>query len=391
MRENAKLSDSRQPAQNEEVIYHPHHIEVVGNILRQDILDACEKFESELATGSKEHLRTLHLEAKRHNATSKSETILSLFNKHRKHFRNGFEIDPTKIKPVLKFVERGLWADLFRIARSFWSLPYNKGYGRRLRFVVYDEYHEAVIGILGLQSPPADLSSRDNLFEYPKNRKLELVNSTMDAYTVGAIPPYSNLLAGKLCAGLISSDTIRRAYWRAYAGKMAEMSNQGVQQPLVAVTTTSAFGRSSMYNRVKFKDRLLAEPIGYTLGYGTLHLEHLYDRIREYLLMCGKFKQGGFGNGPKVRWQNITNTLTNLQISSELLRHGVKREVFLFRLVNNLEEGMTGGSFGAPIAMEELEFAQYWKERWALPRAQRFPSWNSGDSVDLLRQKLIDS
>lgn len=360
--------------------------------LRAQILEACSRFEISTNLNDKDYLRSLHLFAKKQALGLDQETLQKLFQKYQGKFRNGKEIDPSKISPSLHFVEsKSEDSEVFQLVRAMWSMPYNKGYGRRLRFIVYDDYHEAVIGIIGLQSPPADLSSRDSLFSYPKGKKLDFVNSTMDAYTVGAIPPYSNLLGGKLCAGLISTDAIRQAYWRKYAGEKTWMKDQPIGQPLVAVTTTGAFGRSSMYNRVRYKNRLLAEPIGYTLGYGTLHLEHLYTSICDFLKSSESHKVGGFGNGPKVRWQNIANALTALNLPSTLLKHGVRREVFMFRFVENLENGMAGGNFGNPIPLSVDEYSQYWKERWAWPRATRFPDWNTENDIEKLQSSLFNN
>lgn len=358
-------------------------------LLRDKILDACACFESSIATQDKNYLRNLHVFAKQQSKNFDPSSLLKLFEKHRNSFKNGSEIDPNKISPSLHFVENNNDSELFKLVRNMWSMPYNKGYGRRLRFIVYDDYHEGVIGIIGLQSPPADLTSRDSLFSYPKGKKLDLVNSTMDAYTIGAIPPYSNILGGKLCAGLIATDAIRQAYWRKYASKKTWMDGKAIAQPLVAVTTTGAFGRSSMYNRVRYKDRLLAEPIGYTRGFGTLHLEHLYDDICDFLKMSENYKMGGFGNGPKVRWQNIANALQALNLSAQLLNHGVQREVFLFRFVNNLESGMAGGDFGNPISLSVDDYSLFWKERWACPRAARYPNWKSQDDREKLKSTLI--
>lgn len=349
---------------------------------------ACEGFGKSLREDDKDFVRGLHVQAKQQNPGYSPEAARALFAKHRKHFREGCDIDPAKIKPVLHLAAEDDWADLFYVTRSMWSMPYTKGYGRRLRFVVYDEHHESVIGVIGLQSPPADLGARDELFSFPSDRKLELVNCTMDAFAVGAVPPYSYLLGGKLCAGLVASDAVRQAYWRQYAGKKSQMLARGVQQPLAAITTTSAFGRSSQYNRLKFKNRVLAEPIGYTLGYGTMHLEHLYDRMCTHLKVVGKFTEGGFGNGPKVRWQNITRTLSDVGLPKSLLRHGVKREVFIYRLVDELAAGMAGNGFGAPYLLSTSEFSEFWKARWAIPRADRFPNWNKGQDTELLAAKV---
>ncbi|BEP62333.1 hypothetical protein GmRootV213_28870 [Variovorax sp. V213] len=343
-----------------------------------------------MANQDKDYVRALHGQAKHMEPGVDARRVKRLFAKHRRSFRLGTDINPANIKPVLRLAtDDNEWSEMFMVVRALWSMPYNKGYGRRLRFVVWDDHHGAVIGIIGLQSPPADLSCRDQLFAYPEKLKLNSVNCTMDAYAVGAVPPYSFLLGGKLCAGMIATDPVRQAYWRQYAAKRTVMLDQDIRQPLAAVTTTSAFGRSSMYNRLRHGDRVLAEPIGYTLGYGTLHLEHLYGQIRAFLEMTGDYNHGGFGAGPKVRWQNITNVLQKLGLSGSLLQHGVKREVFLFRLVDDLETGMAGGGFGKPLRLAPKDFGSYWRERWAQPRAERFPAWNQGNAVELIEQTLM--
>ncbi len=368
-----------QPATAEAVVVaHPHQIELAATSLREQIVAACIAMDKAVATGDKDQLRAMHIGAKQ--LTQQREKANALFRRHLNHFKLGAQIDPAKIDPVLMPAQTiGLWSELFFVTRSMWSMPYNKGYGRRLRYVVYDQHHESVIGIIGLQSPPADLGVRDALFASPAESKLALVNATMDAYAVGAVPPYSFLLGGKLCAGMISTDTIRQGYWRQYAGKQTEMNNAKISQPLVGVTTTSAFGRSSQYNRLKYRERLLAEPIGYTQGFGMLHLEHTYDQACDYLRMVGKFTDAGYGNGPKVRWQNMTKALLGVGLTSSMLKHGVLREVFLYRFVDDFDKGMKGGTFGTPLNLPEADFAAYWRERWAVPRAARFPTWNQGD------------
>ena len=356
--------------------------EAERNLLKSNITDAYNRFREAVNAGNKDYVRQLHLLSKDFVSSDHYSNIWYLFNKHFDKFINGREIDPKKIKPSLRLVEaKTAWEEIFKVVRHTWSIPYSKGYGRRMRFVVYDDYHEAVIGIIGFQSPPADLACRDSLFSYPAKQKLSFVNRTMDVYTIGAIPPYSHLLGGKLVAGLVASNEVRQAYWRLYAGKRTVMQNEMIEQPLVAATTTSAFGRSSIYNRLKFKNRLLAEPIGYTKGYGTIHLEHVYPDIVKMLRgESGNFVTGGYGNGPKIRWQHFTRALQMLGLPSNYFEHGLKREAFLFRFVEDLEEGMAGGSFGKPIQLSVSNYADFWKERWALPRAERIDSWKEFNS-----------
>ncbi|PKM43769.1 MAG: hypothetical protein CVV05_12965 [Gammaproteobacteria bacterium HGW-Gammaproteobacteria-1] len=376
-----KLSIGQNASGKTELVPVPRVSDTEKEQLKCRIEDAYSRFRDAVDTGDKDYIREMHLLSKSFVFSEKHSDIWSQFRKHRAKFANGTDIDPQKIRPALRLVEaKSDWEAIFRIVRHTWSIPYSKGYGRRMRFVVYDEYHNAVIGIIGFQSPPADLACRDKLFNYPLKEKLNLVNRTMDVYTIGAIPPYSELLGGKLVAGLVASDEVRQAYWRLYAGKRTVMQNECIEQPLVGATTTSAFGRSSIYNRLRFNERILAEPIGYTKGFGTIHLEHVYPDVVKLLKgECEGFVTGGYGNGPKIRWQHFTRALQLLGLPFSYFEHGLRRETFLFKFVENIEHGMSGGDFGKTINMSVKEYAEYWKERWALPRSERIDTWRGFD------------
>lgn len=381
-KENAKLIDVEALSSEEKLL------------LKARIVDLHDDFRKAIKVGEKEFIRSLHINSKDFVSSNQYAEVWRLYQKHSDKFISGSQLDPTKIKPSLKFVESGsIWADLFKIVRHTWSIPYSKGYGRRMRFVVYDEYHKAVIGILGFQSPPADLACREALFNYPDKEKLSMVNRTMDVFTIGAIPPYSNILGGKLVAGLVSCDEIRQAYWRLYAGKRTVMDDKAIDQPLVGVTTTSVYGRSSIYNRLKYKDRLLAEPIGYTKGYGTIHLEQVYPDILKLLRSeQANFVSGGFGTGPKIRWQHYARAFSLLGLSSNYFEHGLQREVFLFRFVEDLESGMSSGNFGKTINLSVSDYSDFWKHRWAIPRSERTEEWKSFEiksyMANALQQKI---
>jgi hypothetical protein len=357
--------------------------------LREDILSAWEACRAAVQTEDKGTFRELHLEAKLADRGVCYERLLADLRKYRSFFPSPTRIEPDLIDPILVPVrERTQEERLFKVVRGFWSMPYSKGYGRRLRFLVVDRHHEAVVGIIGLQSPSADLACRDDYLGVPKEQKLRVVNNTLDAYTIGATPAYAPLLAGKLVAGMLHAPVIRQEYWRAYGNKRTTQLGLRVPQPLLAITTASAFGRSSIYNRLRWDGRELAKPLGYTKGFGTLHLESLYPKITAWLEQRGRCVPAGFGNGPKVRWQNIMRALVDLKITRDCLEHGLRREVFIFELVSNLQAACSQGDTPKPLPFDVTEWSNHWKERWCIPRAQRNPQWYEFDSYGLLESSL---
>jgi len=327
----------------------------------------------------KETLRELHDPARQIELKRRQEWLRKNLPRYLSFFADGKEIEPEQIKPSLVEVNKKRQHELFRVARLTWSLPYSKGFGRRLRFLVMDEHNGKLIGILALQSPPLSFPARDSLFDYPKGRKVEFVNQTMDIHTLGALPPYSHLLGGKLVAMAAVSNEVREAYRRKYQGRVTEMEGRVLPAHLVALTTTSAFGRSSLYNR-----------IGYTEGYGSFHLMHLYPMFREYLEEQGISTRGGFGTGPRRKWQTMVRALERLGFSAGLLKHGVKREAFLFPLVRNLKDYMEGRAdepvyFDRPFA----KLTRYWRERWLLGRAERVDGWREWRSEEIEKMLIL--
>lgn len=358
--------------------------------LRNGILAQAEYLVSRL-DHSKGVSRAVHGPAVRIEVERQQRWIRDAYPKYCKYFSNGNQVDPARINPILVEVNEQWQSDLFRLARLTWSLPYTKGYGRRLRFLLLDASNDKLIGILGLQSPPLDFPARDRLFNYPKGRKVELVNQTMDIYSLGAVPPYGRLLGGKLIALAAVSCEVCASYERKYAGRITEIDKRTLPARLVALTTTSAFGRSSLYNRLTFDGELVAHPIGYTQGYGSFHLAALYPRMREFLKSRGISTHGGFGVGPRIVWQTYVRALGRLGLSQDLLKHGIKREVYLFPLIRNLEEWMEGRADEPVHRIHSFDnLAAWWRERWLLPRAQRVDGWSNWDRGEIERMLFLE-
>jgi len=365
---------------------------IAADELKAKLLDQISITRENISNGAKEAYRAIHIPAVQKELLLRQKWIKANFPKYAKYFANGNDLNPSNIRPILVEVNDDKLSDLFRLGRLTWSLPFTKGYGRRLRFIILDATIEKVIGIVGLQSPPLDFPVRDKQFSYPLGRKVELVNQTMDIFTLGALPPYNKLLAGKLVALAAASNEVRESYFRKYRGRVTEISQQILPSGLVALTTTSAFGRSSLYNRLTFRDRKIAISIGYTNGYGSFHLLPVYDLVCEFLEQEGVSTRGGFGVGPRIVWQTYERAFKLLGLHGDLLKHGIKREAFIFPLISNLNEFMNGKA-ETPVYYQQSfsDLAAWWHQRWLIPRAQNVDGWHEWDKEQIKNMLILDN
>ena len=363
----------------------------------------------EIAGSDKDVIRAIH-SSQRQERLSSSEQFLSqraptLF----KYFASGREVDPEAIEPVLERVHAGSWqAELFRLASLTWSIPVSNGYGRRLRYLVWDGHNEKLIGLIAIGDPVFNLAVRDKLIGWDAHGRGERLVNIMDAYVLGALPPYNMLLGGKMVACLVRSREFYDAFAVSYGGTMGIISGKEKKAHLLAVTTSSSMGRSSVYNRLKLDERPYFESIGYTCGWGHFHIpDSLFLELREYLRTIDHpyADQHQFGQGPNWRLRTTRAALTALGgFRNDLLRHGIKREVFYCRLADNATRLLRTGK-GRPDLSSLLSarrVAELAMERWIVPRSRRRPefrTWTSDEMLHLLtnrarttqvRQEILD-
>ena len=340
----------------------------------------------------KEIVRTLHRAQREERLRTNREFIAAKAEKLLGHFASGREIDATRITPILERVSAGTWqGDLFRLASLTWSVPVSNGFGRRMRYLVWDEHNGKLIGLIAIGDPVFNLAVRDRLIDWDTHdRSARLVN-VMDAYVLGAIPPYNALLGGKLVACLLRSRDLYDDFAQTYGGSTGIISKEEKKARLLAVTTSSSMGRSSVYNRLKLGGQQYLKSIGYTGGWGHFHIpDRLFAELRDYLRDIDHTyaDQHRFGQGPNWRLRTTRAALSALGFKEDMLRHGIQREVFICELAKNAAKILRTGK-GKPDVGDLLtakEISELALERWMVPRAARMPEfkdWNSGDLVDL--------
>src|SRR6201999_4406837 len=118
-----------------------------------------------------------------------------------------------------------------------------------LRFLVMDESNAKLIGLIGLGDPVFAMRARDEWIGWDSEAKRKNLWHLMDAYVLGAVPPYSNLICGKLVAMLALSNEVRAAFRLRYADTSSIIQRTKRPAYSTMLSTTSALGRSSVYNR----------------------------------------------------------------------------------------------------------------------------------------------
>ncbi|MGC8979697.1 Druantia anti-phage system protein DruA [Caldisericum sp.] len=330
---------------------------------------------------SKTIYRRLQQKARLEQLYLHKKFLVDSIKKVKNYCRDGSEIIPEDISLELREVQSGSFEEiLFRWWNLiWWSIPFQRPYGRQMRFLLWDTTHNAPFGLICLQSPVLKMSVRDNYLDIPKDELDIWVNMSMQAHRVGALPPYNEILGGKMVALSLTCNEIREAYRRKYENYISIIKGRRLKPELLFITTTSAFGKSSLYNRLKYNGEIAAVSLGYTQGSGTFHIpEELYQEILWFLSKKGVDITRGYGHGSSRKLKLISLGLKYLGLS-KFEYHGIKREFYLFPLVKNLKEIIHDGEKPIWVDRPFEKLVDYWKERWAIPRAERMPEWKKFD------------
>ena len=357
---------------------------------------------------SKEAIRHIH---RFHREAAQRRIRRALGNKIERFLEeiaNGDEVEPENIQPELIDVRAGrLTGDLFRFAALLWSIPVSQGYGRRLRYLVRDRTNGKLIGIFALGDPVFNLRARDEWIGWNHEDRRERLVHLMDAYVVGAVPPYADLLGGKLVTSLIASKEVANRFEERYGNTTGLISRKQKQSRLALVTVTSALGRSSMYNRLKLTANARSQnretviellQLGSTMGYGHFQItDDLFSQLRNVLQEDGhKYAHGHqFGDGPNWRIRVVRKGLESLGLNAnEILKHGIRREVYAMPIARNSRRFLSGGD-EEPIFnhLTVDEIAALARNRWIVPRSKRRPRYQQfrrEQLRDVLRPETMD-
>jgi len=336
---------------------------------------------------NKNAIKQIHDISKLEQIELQKNFIENNFNIVSKYFLDMDSFNPNNIELELREVKSGSvesiiyrWWNLV-----WWSVPYQKSYGRQMRFLLWDKTHNAPFGLIGLQSPILKMAVRDKFLNIPKSDLDFWINKSLQAQRLGALPPYNNLIGGKMTALALTSNELRAAYFNKYVDSKTVIKERIIESDLLFITTTSAFGRSSIYNRLNYKGEKVAYNLGYTKGSGTFHVpQNIYVDIQELLKFNGVNVKTGFGNGPSRKVKLLERAFSILNLK-QYHYHNIQREFFFFPIAENYNDVIKNNSrplyFDRPLD----DLFRFWHQRWCLKRAKSNDEWKDFNYSNFLQ------
>ena len=255
-----------------------------------------------------------------------------------------------------------------------------------------------VLADLGAPDPP----SIERAFDTPEGvRALEtalrrikqrvLSSNVMELITCGAVPPYRELLGGKLVALLMLSRSVVKDYERKYSGQVSLIASGLAARPVVRsarlawLTTSSLYAHgSSQYNRLKLSvdsKELTYDRIGVTQSFGTVHF------APDTVLALGQIARLAdanrrrvnnlFGEGTSPKMRLVRAGLDALGLNASVfLRHHSPRLLYGANLCSNLPDLLIGLSQKPDYVLPSgpsstATLIEHWRKRWLMRRVER--------------------
>ncbi|MBE5917902.1 MAG: DUF4338 domain-containing protein [Pseudobutyrivibrio ruminis] len=225
------------------------------------------------------------------------------------------------------------------------------------------------------------------------NRKCKIGSNMMDIIVCGSIPPYNELLGGKLVSILACSPQVIRDYTERYCSQVSEIASRMKGKKvirdshLVYLGTTSLYAiGSSQYNRIKVPlndgGTLEYKKMGITVGFGTVYFSSVTSLLLSRILELqdgGKRINHVFGEGTSPRFRIISRGLSSIGVkASAYLNHYSPRIVYSINLARNTNNYLLGidddidygFDIENPRCVEEhtQSLIDYWYSRWLTMR-----------------------
>jgi len=238
------------------------------------------------------------------------------------------------------------------------SFPFSGAVGRRIHYLVRNRPDDYILGLVVLMSD-LTIPIRDKHIGWDRKQMWKRMNYLMNVHLAISTPPLSQYLTGKLTAISVESEEIQEYFQKKYG------------HPLAAMTCTSLFGKSSIYNRLEGYEYL-----GLTKGHSVALVPvEIKDKMREdFKKEKGKHAEIYYNEDGTVKnAYGVVKGFQKLQKYWDVQQTENQRGVYLIPLAHNYKEFLRGETDELQ-AFEHPTFdalANHWKERWLTGRIER--------------------
>ena len=242
---------------------------------------------------------------------------------------------------------------------------------------------------------PESRRAIDGILRRIKQRAI--AENVMEIITCGAVPPYGEILGGKLVAMLLAAPRVAADFAERYDHRASLIASGIAGRPmrrrarLTVLTTSSLYSvGSSQYNRVRVPGELFGrdgriayERIGVSESYGTVHFAPDTARSLGELARLAhenrRIVNNLFGEGMSPKLRALRTGFESLGLPADVfLKHHSPRLLFAVPLAHNARDVLLGLSdrpdyvLAAPDELDGIaEIAEGWRERWLRGRAAR--------------------
>ena len=335
---------------------------IISNLEAQGfVIDGKRLYHPAVESNDKDAIRRMRFQSCQHLIEKLRPTLYYRETEILEQFADGRDVVPERIEPQLVPAPRdSLENDIIKYIRLSIAVPSEEQPRRSHRFIVRDFQNGKVIGALVVGTALFFQGDRDFWIGWDIPQKRKGMRYIAEGWTLVSIPPYSQLMGGKLMALLSVCNEVRDDYCRVYGDELALMS------------TASAFGRSSVYNRLKYRDEKTFIPIGWTKGCGRFHFDNgdLLEQIKAYVIANYR------GNLPlHDRLFTIYTCLQLLGLPDKWIYHGIRHQMFVMPMARNSRSWLCGKTTEPLDYIDRpmSDIVDWWKERWMLKRA----SWDN--------------
>lgn len=241
--------------------------------------------------------------------------------------------------------------------------------GRQMKYLLYGD--NQVIGAINISSSPMSLALRDPYIGWTKEVKEGgRLQNVVNMQGCVSLYPFSIFVGGKLLALLATSNQVRGEY------------NEKYPDPIIAMATTSIYGKSIQYDRLSDPKTPLADWKYLGESPGTRTFSHVRPDTRKLMYKVARsfgISHGDFTSECYERDKILGAICKRLGLVASVYletRGAHKRGVYFCPMTHNWKEILVSPETIQPEFIDRpvSDVIKYWLERWFARRWDKYKS-----------------